>query len=461
MTGLNSNINTVVENIANDGNGKGLRRLHSFQEIPHSLYQQQHQQDHQQQQDHHHYEHKKQEELLAFPSAGGDATNGSRPIGSAAAGRNSPGAAATEPVDCGDAPRTSVLMELTDRGAGVLHDVLRYFWKYDVNICRIESRPSHATTTTLSSSSSSDGSHRQQQQEPGQEQQQSFDFFVDFQGSGDDPNVRQLLTALGGLTDRLLILDAKRVHWFPRHAAELDRVANRTLDAGTDLEADHPGFSDPVYRARRGALTRLARQHAWDRPIPHVDYTPEETAVWTAVWDQMEPLQERYACREYLSALEQMKLHCGYSRNAIPQQRDISAYLHRATNFTMRPVAGLLSSRDFLNALAFRTFFSTQYVRHSSRPLYTPEPDLCHELLGHAPLFADRDFADFSQEIGLASLGAADADVTRLAHVRTYAACRCVAAFLVRCHISPLLLLLSPRRRESAIATMRSLYGTI
>jgi phenylalanine-4-hydroxylase len=81
----------------------------------------------------------------------------------------------------------------------------------------------------------------------------------------------------------------------------------------------------------------------------------------------------------------------------------------------------MINSRSFLNGLAFKTFFCTQYLRHKSVPFYSPEPDVVHELMGHIPLFANPDFAEFSQEIGICSLGASDATIELLAKVYFYA----------------------------------------
>ena len=142
-------------------------------------------------------------------------------------------------------------------------------------------------------------------------------------------------------------------------------IANRVLDAGTDLQADHPGFHDQTYRRRRQELATFAMNHKWNTEIAEIDYSENEIKCWTAVWDRMAPLWEKYACKEYLHSLDLMVKHCNYDRTNIPRQSDISNFLESTTNFKLRPVAGLLSSRDFLSGLAHRTFFCTQYIRVS------------------------------------------------------------------------------------------------
>jgi len=292
----------------------------------------------------------------------------------------------------GSDTRLSILIELHDE-PGALESALRTFSANRVNLTHIESRPARGNT---------------------------FDFYVDFEGELEDPSVAAVITALERVAVKLLVLDRQEVPWFPRHVSELDRIAEHTLDAGVELEADHPGFHDVAYRARRAHIDQLARRHRHGEPVPLVTYTAREVATWREVYEQLRPLHQTFACEAYLRIVRELEVDCAFGPAHVPQGRDVSGFLASRTGFSIRPVPGLLESRDFLAGLAFRVFFATQYIRHHSQPLYTPEPDVCHELMGHAPMFADPAFADLSQEIGLASLGASDQEIEHLARCYWY-----------------------------------------
>ena len=170
----------------------------------------------------------------------------------------------------------------------------------------------------------------------------------------------------------------------------------------TDLALDHPGASDPEYRVRRESICRLARQYrdanrAGLKPvIPSVTYEPRELDVWRFVYDQLAEGHDRHACSSYLTAKEKLDI----GRDAIPQLVDLDRKLHGFTGFHLAPIEGLVEPRLFLSWLEKRTMLCTQYVRHHSRPDYTPEPDIIHEAIGHIPNFTNADFASFSQFIG-------------------------------------------------------------
>ncbi len=178
------------------------------------------------------------------------------------------------------------------------------------------------------------------------------------------------------------------------------------------LPIDHPGAHDPDYRAHRNIIARLAKQFREDpnHVIPIVDYTPEETAIWTFVYDQLEEAHQRRACSLYLEA----KAKLGISRDVIPQLRDLNQQMRAMSNFGFAPIEGLVETRAFLTWLSKRVMLCTQYLRHHSRPDYTPEPDIVHEIIGHIPNFTDPDFADFSQSIGKGAVMANDRQLEQL-----------------------------------------------
>jgi phenylalanine-4-hydroxylase len=240
-------------------------------------------------------------------------------------------------------------------------------------------------------------------------------FIIDFEGKLRDQRVEAALGELRSLAVSVKPRAPISVPWFPQHASELD-AARQTLDGGTDLiNEEHPGFHDKEYVMRRKELARVAQEYKHGEPLPLIEYTAEENATWEKVYKRLKPCYEAWACDEFLEELRRFEDAGIFSPDRLPQLADINHALYNTTGWRLRPIDGLLTARDFLNALAFRVFNSTQYIRHHGNPFYTPEPDVVHEFMGHVPLLANPAFAEFAHRIGLASLGAPDSVIDQLA----------------------------------------------
>ena len=189
----------------------------------------------------------------------------------------------------------------------------------------------------------------------------------------------------------------------------LDHVDARIVAAGIDdraadrntivqLDPDHPGFRDPLYRARRNHIAQIALHYKTGTPIPDAPYTPEEHNVWRRIWAALGPAHEAHACREYLECVRRLELPA----DRIPQLREVARKVEAVSGFRLEPVAGLVEPRVFLESLADGVFLSTQYIRHHSTPLYTPEPDVAHEIIGHAITLASERLAELNRRVGVA-----------------------------------------------------------
>lgn len=151
----------------------------------------------------------------------------------------------------------SIIFSLAE-SAGTLAKALKIFDKFGVNLKHIESRPS-------------------------KEEDDEYDFLIVA-----EQRQEGLSEALGALEKWAHFIKVLKlgdssedkfgasVPWFPRKIADLDRFAHQVLTYGDQLDADHPGFTDPVYRARRKEFADIAHNYLHGQPIPRVTYTEEE-----------------------------------------------------------------------------------------------------------------------------------------------------------------------------------------
>ena len=147
------------------------------------------------------------------------------------------------------------------------------------------------------------------------------------------------------------------------------------------LDEDHPGFGDPEYRA--AAQPHRARwRWSWEpgRADPprrlHRARSRRSGGRSAGSWPPSTSGSPAPSTARRWRSLALPTDH-------IPQLDEVSARLRPLTGFEYHPAAGLVPFDEFYGSLADGVFHSTQYIRHHARPLYTPEPDLIHEVIGH------------------------------------------------------------------------------
>ena len=120
-----------------------------------------------------------------------------------------------------------------------------------------------------------------------------------------------------------------------------------------DLCENHPGLNDEKYLARRKFFHNLVKTN-----FQEILYTDYENELWSNIFSKLKEIHNKYACKCYLENFKLLEDHKIFVKDKIPQLREINDFLKSKTGFTLKPVKGLISSREFLNSLARREFNS-------------------------------------------------------------------------------------------------------
>lgn len=284
------------------------------------------------------------------------------------------------------ADMTALMFTLGKNKPGGLRDILQSFLDNNLNLTHIESRPADLNDS-----------------------EKGYTFIVDVE-TPDSNSIENVCKFIKSTCGDVTKLGSVEVPWFPRNLNDLDSISQHSRD----LPWDHPGHNDNSYKLRRAYFANIASSIKITGVYPKIQYDESETATWKSIYKAVTPKFKQYACAAYNQNFSEMEELGLIKENEVPQIGEINKYLIGKTGFRLKPISAMESQRDFLNCLAFRVFPATLHMRHSSLPYFSIDPDVAHEVIGHAPMLADPEFADFLQEIGLASLGATDEDIEKL-----------------------------------------------
>lgn len=120
-------------------------------------------------------------------------------------------------------------------------------------------------------------------------------------------------------------------------------------------------------------------------------YTEEDNKVWRLLHDRQSKILPGRASQAYMDGVNLI----GFTRDDIPRFEDMNAALNNATGWGLVVVPGLIDNKPFFEYLKNSLFPATTWFRKLEEIDYLEEPDMFHDIFGHVPLLANKDFCSF------------------------------------------------------------------
>ncbi len=134
----------------------------------------------------------------------------------------------------------------------------------------------------------------------------------------------------------------------------------------------------------------------WDR------YTPTEHATWKELYARQTLLMQGRACDEFVAGMRSLPIAADH----IPEFGALSEVLMKHTGWQIVAVPGLVPDDVFFEHLAQRRFPAGNFIRKPDQLDYLEEPDVFHDVFGHAPMLMNPVIADYIQAYGVGGLRA-------------------------------------------------------
>jgi phenylalanine-4-hydroxylase len=131
-------------------------------------------------------------------------------------------------------------------------------------------------------------------------------------------------------------------------------------------------------------------------------YSAVEHATWKELYQRQTRLLQGRACDEFVAGMLALPM----APDHIPEFDALSEVLMKHTGWQVVAVPGLVPDEVFFEHLAHRRFPAGNFIRKPDQLDYLEEPDVFHDLFGHAPMLMNPVLADYIQAYGVGGLRA-------------------------------------------------------